>query len=174
VVADLRDAWFHDRILRKRIARGYGGRRMATDEELLIEAARRERRNRRSGRNLILALLVAVVFAAIGWVLVFKVRAFLKGIPFLPLGTVTSWLLVVGIIAFIVAGLIVAGGLLMANPRKRWGEPLVGGCPACGNWTLRQDTVTPVGKGPRGVVILCDTKGCAHASATVTTASRAG
>jgi hypothetical protein len=147
---------------------------MATDEDLLIGAARRERRNRRSGRNLLLALVVAVVFAAIGWVLVFRVRAFLKAIPFLPLGTVTSWLLVIGIIAFVVAGLIVAGALLMADPRKPWGDPLAGGCPACGNWTLRQGTVTPIGKGPRGVVILCYTNGCAHASATVTTASPAG
>jgi hypothetical protein len=146
---------------------------MATDESLLIEAARRERRNRRSGRNLLLALGSAVVFAAIGWVLIFRVRAFLRTIPFLPLGTVTRGLLVVGIIAFVVAGLIVVGALLMANPRKRWGDPVVGACPACGNWTLRQGTVTPVGQGPRGVVILCDTKGCTHASATVTTASHA-
>jgi len=146
---------------------------MATDEALLIEAARRERRNRRSGRNLLLALVVAAVCAAIGWVLVFRVRAFLKAIPFLPLGTVTSWLLVIGIIAFVVAGLIVVGALLMANPRKRWGDPVVGGCPACGNWTLRQATVAPAGQSARGVVILCDTKGCTHASATVTTASHA-
>ncbi|MGH3254396.1 MAG: hypothetical protein ACRDOU_03160 [Streptosporangiaceae bacterium] len=146
---------------------------MATDENLLIEAARRERRNRRSGRNLLLALAAAAVCAAIGWVLVFRVRAFLKAIPFLPLGTVTRSLLVIGIIAFIVAGLIVVGALLMANPRKRWGDPVVGGCPACGNWTLRQGTVAPVGQGARGVVILCDTKGCTHASATVTTASHA-
>ena len=146
---------------------------MATDEALLIEAARRERRNRRSGRNLLLALVVAAVCAAIGWVLVFRVRAFLKAIPFLPLGTVTSWLLVIGIIAFVVAGLIVVGALLMANPRKRWGDPVVGGCPACGNWNLRQATVAPAGQGARGVVILCDTKGCTHASATVTTASHA-
>ena len=146
---------------------------MATDESLLIEAARRERRNRRSGRNLLLALGSAVVFAAIGWVLIFRVRAFLRTIPFLPLGTVTRGLLVVGIIAFIVAGLIVVGALLMANPRTRWGDPVVGACPACGNWTLRQGTVTPVGQGPRGVVILCDTRGCTHASATVTTASHA-
>jgi hypothetical protein len=146
---------------------------MATDEALLIEAARRERRNRRSGRNLLLALAVAAVCAATGWVLVFRVRAFLKAIPFLPLGTVPSWLLVIGIIAFVVAGLIVVGALLMANPRKRWGDPVVGGCPACGNWTLRQATVAPAGQSARGVVILCDTKGCTHASATVTTASHA-
>ena len=153
---------------------------MATDEDLLIEAAKRERRNRRSGRNLILALAVAAVCAAIGWVLVFRVRAFLKAIPFLPLGTVTSWLLVIGIVAFGIAGLIVAGALLMANPRKRWGDPVAGACPACGNWTLRQDAVAPAGSDtgslkdvPKGVVTLCDTKGCGYASATVTTASRA-
>ena len=146
---------------------------MATDEALLIEAARRERRNRRSGRSLLLALAVAAVFAGLGWVLAFRVRGFLRAIPFLPLGAVTKWLLVIGIIAFVVAGLIVVGALLMANPRKRWGEPLVGACPACGNWTLRQGSMTPVGHGPKGVVILCDTRGCTHASATVTTASHA-
>ena len=146
---------------------------MATDEDLLIEAARRERRNHQSGRNLLLALAGAAVCAAIGWVLVFRVRGFLQAIPFLPLGAVTKWLLVIGIIAFVVAGLIVVGAVLMANPRKRWGDPVVGGCPACGNWTLRRGTATAGGSGPKGVVILCDTKGCAHASATVTTASHA-
>jgi len=153
---------------------------MATDEDLLIEAAKRERRNRRSGRNLLLALAVAAVCAVIGWVLVFRVRAFLKGIPFLPLGTVTGWLLVIGIAAFVVAGLIVAGALLAANPSKRWGDPVAGACPACGSWTLRQNTVSPAGPDtgslrnpPKGVVTLCDTKGCTYATATVTTASRA-
>ena len=153
---------------------------MAADEDLLIGAAKRERRNRRSGRNLILALLAAAVCAAIGWVLLFRVRAFVKANPFLPLGTVTSWLLVIGIAAFVIAGLIVAGALLLANPRKRWGDPAAGACPACGSWTLRQDTVVPVDPGssslrnpPKGVVTLCGTKGCAYASATVTTASRA-
>ncbi len=148
---------------------------MATDEDLLIEAAKREQRNRRSGRNLLLALLMAAVSAAIGWVLVFRVRAFVKTIPFLPLGTVTSWLLVIGIAAFVIAGLIVAGALLLANPRKRWGDPVVGACPTCGNWTLRQGTVTPNSSEsgtPKGVVTLCDTRGCRYASATVTTASR--
>jgi hypothetical protein len=158
---------------------------MATDEDLLIEAAKRERRNRRSGRNLLIALAVAAACAVIGWVLVFRVRPFVKAIPFLPLGAVTSWLLFIGIAAFVVAGLIVAGALLAANPRKRWGDPVAGACPACGNWTLRQGTVLPASSGtaspgtgtrnaPKGVVTLCDTKGCAYATATVTTASRAG
>lgn len=151
---------------------------MTTDEDLLIEAAKRERRNRRSGRNLILALAVAAVCAVIGWMLVFRVRAFVKAIPFLSLGTVSSWLLFAGIAAFVIAGLIVAGALLLANPRKRWGDPVVGACPACGNWTLRQDTVVHADPGslpdaPKGLVTLCDTKGCDYASATVTTASRA-
>ena len=95
---------------------------MATDEDLLIEAAKREQRNRRSGRNLLLALLMAAVCAAIGWVLVFRVRAFVKAIPFLPLGTVTSWLLVIGIAAFVIAGLIVAGALLLGQSGWRTKE----------------------------------------------------
>lgn len=153
---------------------------MATDEDLLIEAAKRERRNRRSGRNLLLALAAAAVCVIIGWVLIFRVRAFVKSIPFLPLGSVTSWLLVIGIVAFVIAGLIVGGALLAANPRKRWGDPVAGACPACGNWTLRQNTMAPASPGtdsprnaPKGVVTLCDTKGCNYTSATVTTASRA-
>jgi len=148
---------------------------MATDEDLLIKAAQRERKNRRSGRTLLFSLVAAAVCAGIGWVLVFKVRAFLKSIPFLPLGTVTGWLMIIGVIAFVIAGLIVAGALLMANPRKRWGDPVVGACPTCGNWTLRQGTVTPNSSEsgtPKGVVTLCDTKGCTYATATVTTASR--
>jgi hypothetical protein len=148
---------------------------MATDEDLLIKAAQRERKNRRSGRTLLFSLVAAAVCAGIGWVLVFKVRAFLKSIPFLPLGTVTGWLMIIGVVAFVIAGLIVAGALLMANPRKRWGDPVVGACPTCGNWTLRQGTVTPNSSEsgtPKGVVTLCDTKGCTYASATVTTASR--
>jgi hypothetical protein len=148
---------------------------MATDEELLIEAAKRERRNRRSGRNLLIALAVAAGCAGLGWVLVFRVRAFLKAIPFLPLGALTSWLLFIGIAAFVIAGLIAVGAVTMANPRKRWGDPIVGACPACGNWTLRQGTVVPTGPGTsslKGVVTLCDTKGCAYSGATVTTASR--
>jgi hypothetical protein len=154
---------------------------MATDEDRLIGVAKRERRNLRSGRNLLFALIAAAVCAAIGWVLIFQVRGFLKAIPFLPLGTVTNWLLWIGIIAFVIAGLIVAGAFLVANPRKHWGDPAVGGCPACGNWTLRQDTVVAASSSssdrvsaPKGVVTLCETKGCGYASATVTTASRAG
>jgi len=152
---------------------------MATDQDLLIEAAKRARRNRRSGRNLLISLVVAAVCAAVGWVLIFQVRAFIKAIPFLPLGTVTGWLLVIGVVAFVLAGLIAAGALLVANPGNRWGAPVAGDCPACGDRTLRQDTVAPAGSGglkspPKGVVTLCATKGCAYAAATVTTPSRAG
>jgi hypothetical protein len=152
---------------------------MPTDQDLLIEAARRARRNRRSGRNLLISLVVAAACAAIGWVLIFQVRAFIKSIPFLPLGMVTGWLLVIGVAAFVVAGLIAAGALLVANPGNRWGVPVAGACPACGGRILRQDTVAPAGSGslrnpPKGVVTLCDAKGCSYATATVTTPSRAG
>ncbi len=148
---------------------------MVTDEDLLIDVAKRERRNRQSGRSLLLALAAAAVCAFIGWVLIFRVRAFVKAIPFLPLGSVTGWLLIIGIAAFVIAGLIVAVSLLAAGPSKHWGDPIAGACPVCGNWTLRQDAVASPGpvNAPKGVVTLCDTKGCGYASATVTTASRA-
>lgn len=154
---------------------------MTDDEDRLVQAARRERRNHTSGRNLLFALIAAAACAAVGWVLIFRVRAFLKAIPFLPLGAVTNWLLLAGVVALVLAAAIVVGALLVANPRKRWGNPAVGPCPDCGNWALRQDTVAPVGADsgspgttPKGVVTLCGTKGCGYASATVTTSSRAG
>jgi hypothetical protein len=94
---------------------------------------------------------------------------------------VTSWLLIIGIAAFVIAGLIVTGAIMLASPGKRWGDPVAGTCPVCGSRTLRQDTVAPAGPGsgnlrnaPKGVVTLCGTKGCAYATATVTTASSAG
>lgn len=149
---------------------------MATDEDLLIETARRQLRNRRSGRSLLIALAAAALCAVTGWVVIFKVRAFVKSVPFLPLGAVTGWLLLIGIVAFVIAGLIAAGAFVRARPRKRWGDPVAGACPSCGNWTLRQDTVTPAAadarSAPTGVVTICDTAGCAYATAAVTTASR--
>jgi hypothetical protein len=153
---------------------------MKGDEDLLIQAARRGRGNHRSGRNLIFALVAAAACAAAGWVLIFRVRAFIRAIPFLPLGGVSNWLLLIGVVALVLAAAIVVGAVLVANPRKRWGDPVVGPCPDCGNWTLRQDVVTHAGDpgspgaAPKGVVTLCDTRGCRYASATVTTASRAG
>ena len=150
------------------------------DERLLIEDARKQRNRQRSGFNFIITLVVAAVFGVVGWLVIFQARPFIKSIPFLPLGSVTTFLLYVGLAAFGLAALCVVGAWLFAKPGKQWGDPLVGGCPRCGNWTLRQRTIEHYTEEPgnlrhyiKGVVTLCATKGCQHATATVTTPARA-
>jgi hypothetical protein len=70
--------------------------------------------------------------------------------------------------------------LFFANPLARWGDGDPGTCPLCGQRGLRQEKVEYTGweeghpevgikKGPRGIVTLCQTPGCAYAAATVTT-----
>ena len=151
-----------------------------TDEDLLIDAAIGQRKSHRRGTDLLATFTVAAILAAVGWFLVFWLRPLIKSIPFLPLGTVTTTLLVIGGIAFAVAGLLIAGALFFANPLARWGDAVPGTCPVCGKRALRQETVEYVGweegrpeagikKGPRGLVTLCGTRGCRYAAATVTT-----
>src|ERR1700733_4820412 len=103
-----------------------------TDEDLLIDAAVSQRKSHRRGADLLATFSLAAVFAAVGWFLVFWLRPLIKSIPFLPLGTVTATLLIIGVIAFAIAGLLVAGALFFANPLARWGEAVPGMCPVCG------------------------------------------
>jgi hypothetical protein len=154
----------------------------ATDEDLLIDDAISQRKNNKRGYNLLFTLTLAAIFAVAGWFLVFWLRPFVKSIPLLPLGTVTTGLLVLGIIAFAIAGLLVAGAVLFSSPWARWGDAAPGTCPLCGKRALRQETVehaaweeghpeAGVRKGPRGLVTLCETPGCPYAVAKVTTPS---
>ncbi len=154
----------------------------ATDEDLLIDDAISQRKSHQRGHNLLATLAVAAVFAALGWFLVFWLRPLIKSIPLLPLGSVTTSLLIIGLIAFAIAALLVAGAVFVANPWSRWGDAATGTCPLCGNRSLRQETVEHAGwedgkpeagvqQGPRGVVTLCGTRGCPYAVAKVTTPS---
>jgi hypothetical protein len=150
------------------------------DEQLLIDDARKKRNRQRSGFNLIITLAVGLAFAVVGWLLIFQVRPFVRSIPFLPLGSVSTFLLYAGLAGFGIAALCVLGAFLFAKPGKPWGDPLVGACPRCGNWTLRQRTIEHYTEEPgnlrhyiKGVVTLCVTKGCDHATAKVTSPARA-
>ena len=152
----------------------------ATDEDLLIDDAISQRKSHKRGYNLLATLTLAALFAALGAFLLFWLRPLVKSVPLLPLGTVTTTLLVVGLIAFAVAALLTAGAFFVANPWSRWGDAIPGACPLCGQRTLRQEKVEHSGwedghpeagvkKGPRGIVTLCATPGCAYATAKVTT-----
>jgi len=154
----------------------------ATDEDLLIDDAISQRKSHQRGYNLFATLSLAAVFAAVGWILAFWLRRIVKSIPLLPLGMVTNGLLILGIIAFVIAGVLVAGAFFAANPWSRWGDAASGTCPLCGKRSLRHETIehaaweeghpeAGIKKGPRGVVTLCETPGCPYATAKVTTPS---
>jgi len=154
----------------------------ATDEDLLIDDAIGQRKSHKRGSNLVATLTLAAVFAAVGWFLVFWLRPLIKSVPFLPLGSVTTSLLVIGVIAFAIAGLLIAGALFFAGPWTRWGDAIPGTCPLCGKRSLRQEKVehsswedghpeAGIKKGPRGIVTLCDTPRCPYATVKVTTPS---
>jgi hypothetical protein len=151
-----------------------------SDEDVLIRSAIRKRRARRSGRNMFATLGVAVIFGLIGWATLFQLRPAIKAIPLLPTGSILTILLVVGLAAFAIAALLVAGAVIFANPTTPWGKAIPGTCPRCEQSRLREDTVQPIHltnssgtSGPKGIVILCDTRGCNYAVARVTTAARA-
>ena len=93
-----------------------------SDEDLLIDSAIRQRKSHKRGANLVATLTLAAVFAAVGWFLVFWLRPLIKSVPFLPLGTVTTSLLIIGVSAFPISGLLIAGAFFVASPWARWGD----------------------------------------------------
>lgn len=151
-----------------------------SDEEVLIRFAIKKRRARRSGRNMVITIGMAVIFGLIGWATLFRLRPVIKSIPLLPTGSLLSVLLVIGLAAFAIAALLVVGALIFANPTSPWGKAIPGTCPRCEQSRLREDTVQPIHltspggvSGPKGIVILCGTRGCDYAIARVTTPARA-
>jgi len=150
------------------------------DEDVLIEAARAERGQHRSGASMIAMLGVAIAFGVVGAVLIFVphlVSMLLPG-PFRLLGGFSMPLFItLGIIALGFAGFFLLGALA-SSPLASWGNKVPGDCPTCGQPRLRSGTVPGAASGnvqdtPRGIVTLCETPGCDYASARVTRASGA-
>ena len=150
------------------------------DEDILIQAARSERGQHRSGASMVGMLGVAVAFGVVGFLLIFvpQLIAMLLPGPLRLLGGFSVPILTtLGIL-----GLGLAGFFLLAafasSPLASWGNKLPGDCPRCGQARLRSDTVTGGTSGtvkdtPRGIVTLCETPGCDYAAARVTRASSA-
>lgn len=140
------------------------------DEETLIQAARDERRQHRSGASMAAMLSVAGLFGAIGALLLFLPRV-LGAIPLVG-GLSGAVGVTLAVVAFAIAGFFLLAALA-SSPAAAWGSKAPGACPACGDQSLRSDTVPGPASGeqqrggPRGVVILCEGKGCDYASAKV-------
>ena len=145
----------------------------SADEDVLIQAARAERGEQRSGRSMGASLGVAIAFAAVGGVLVFGPRLIASILPG-PLRLLGIFgvpaLFLLGIVAFAIAGLFTLAALA-SSPMAAWGSALPGNCPQCGQPKLRSETVPgPAADnlpgGARGHVTLCEN--CDYASARVT------
>jgi hypothetical protein len=147
-----------------------------TDEDILIQAARTERGQHRSGASMVGMLGTAAAFGVVGCFLVFVPHLLAMLLP-LPLhlllgGFSLPVFTTLGVLAFGIAGffLLVA---FASSPLASWGNKLPGDCPLCGQARLRSDTVPGRASGtvkdaPRGVVTLCETSGCDYAAARVT------
>ena len=151
-----------------------------SDEDTLIQMARAERRQHRSGASMVAMLGVAAAFGVVGCLLIFVphlVTMFLPG-PFSLLGGFSVPIFVtLGILALGIAGFFLLAAFA-SSPLASWGNKLPQDCPSCGQPRLRSDTVPggtsgPVRDAPRGVVTLCETPGCDYATARVTRASGA-
>jgi hypothetical protein len=152
----------------------------SSDEDILIQAARSERSQHRSGASMVGMLGVAIAFGVVGCLLIFvpHVISMLLPGPLRVLGGFSVPILTtLGIL-----GLGIAGFFLLAafasSPLASWGNTVSGDCPSCGQARLRSGTVSggtggAVREAPRGIVTLCETPGCDYAAVRVTRASGA-
>jgi hypothetical protein len=148
------------------------------DEDSLIQAARAERGQHRSGASMFGMLGVAIVFGVAGGVLLFLPRLVSMLLPG-PLRLLGGFSMPVCITLGVMA-LGIAGFFLLAafasSPLASWGSKVPGDCPSCGEARLRSDMVSGGTSGsasdvPRGIVTLCETQGCDYAAVRVTRAS---
>ena len=147
------------------------------DEDILIQAARAERRQHRSGASMAAMLGVAVVFGVVGALLIFLphlVSMLLPGPLRLLGGFSMPMFITLGVVALGIAGFFLLAAFA-SSPLASWGNNVPGDCPSCGQPRLRSDTVPSgnVRDAPRGIVTLCETPGCDYAGARVTRASGA-
>jgi hypothetical protein len=146
-----------------------------SDEDILIQAARAERKQHRSGASMFAMLGVAMAFGVVGYLLIFVPRLVATVLPG-PLSLLGGFSALVfttlGIVALGVAGFFLLAAFA-SSPLASWGNKLPRECPSCGQPRLRSDTVsgqtgdTP-GDAPRGIVTLCETPGCDYAAVRVT------
>lgn len=150
------------------------------DEDILIQAARAERRQHRSGASMVGLLGVALAFGVVGCLLIILPRLVAMILPG-PLrllgGFSVPILFTLGIIALGTAGFFLLAAFT-SSPLASWGSKRSGDCPTCGQPRLRSGTVPSgtgdtVKDGPRGIVTLCETPDCSYAAARVTRASGA-
>lgn len=150
-----------------------------SDEETLIQAARAERGQHRSGASMFAMLGVAAAFGVVGCLLLFLPHLVSRLLPG-PLRVFGGFSMPVFITLGVIALGIAVFFLLAAfasSPLAAWGNKVAGNCPTCGQPRLRSDMVpgatsdTGGTGGPRGVVTLCETSGCDYAAVSVTRAS---
>jgi hypothetical protein len=148
------------------------------DEDFLIQAARAERGQHRSGASMVAMLGVAVAFALVGCALIFLphlVSMLLPG-PLRLLGGFSMPIFItLGVVVLGIGGFFLLAAFA-SSPMASWGSQAPGDCPSCGEARLRSDMVPGaasgnVKAGPRGVVTLCETPGCEYAAARVYRAS---
>ena len=150
------------------------------DEDILIQAARSERGQHRSGASMVGMLGIAVAFGVVGCFLIFVPHLIARLLPgplslLLLRGFTVPVFITIGIVAVGTAGFFLLAAFA-SSPLASWGNKVPGDCPLCGEARLRSDTVPGATSGtvrdaPRGIVTLCETAGCDYASARVTRAS---
>ena len=146
-----------------------------SDEDILIEAARAERKQHRSGASMVAMLGTAAAFGAVGSVLIVGsslATRLLSGVFSVFGGVSMPLFATLGVLAIGIAAFFLLAAFA-SSPLAAWGSKLPSACPSCGQPKLRSGTVPgPAGSvpegGPRGVVTLCEAPGCGYAAARVT------
>jgi hypothetical protein len=153
------------------------------DEETLIQMARAERAQHRSGASMFAMLGVAAAFGVVGFLLIFLSHLFTTLLPG-PLrllgGFSIPLFVILGIVALGLGGFFLLAALA-SSPLASWGNKVAGACPNCGKPGLRSGTVPSAASGnagnmgdaPRGIVTLCETPDCDYAAVRVTRPSGA-